>query len=144
MTASPQPHLRILLVSADLLGMSQFAGLATRLPATVETLASPAGQPRGEAFDLLVLDLAIPRPAATLVAEARTLLESHQNATGPSARLLAYGPHVARERLEEARRAGADLVVSRGQIFGDLPGVVASLWPDRPTASSPAISGGPA
>ncbi|MEI7861742.1 MAG: hypothetical protein WCJ21_03895 [Planctomycetota bacterium] len=144
MTASPQPHLRILLVSADLLGMSQFAGLATRLPATVETLASPAGQPRGEAFDLLVLDLAIPRPAATLVAEARTLLETHQNATGPSARLLAYGPHVARERLEEARRAGADLVVSRGQIFGDLPGVVASLWPDRLAGHSPAITGGPA
>ena len=46
--------------------------------------------------------------------------------------------------MEEARRAGADLVVSRGQIFGDLPGVVASLWPDRPTASSPAISGGTA
>jgi hypothetical protein len=143
-TTSPHPHLRILLVSADLLGMSQFAGLATRLPATVETLASPAGQPRGEAFDLLVLDLAIARPAATLVAVARTLLERHPNATGPSARLVAYGPHVAKERLAEARRAGADLVVSRGQIFGDLPGVVASLWPDRPAAPSPAISGGPA
>ena len=86
MTTSPRPHLRILLVSADLLGMSQFAGLATRLPATVETLASPAGQPRGEAFDLLVLDLAIARPAATLVAEARALLETHQNTTGLTAR----------------------------------------------------------
>jgi len=144
MNASPQPHLRILLVSADLLGMSQFAGLAARLPATVETLASPAGQPRGEAFDLLVLDLAIPRPAATLVAEARALLQTRQNTTGSTARLVAYGPHVAKERLEEARRAGADLVVSRGQIFGDLPGVVASLWPDRLAGHSPAITGGPA
>jgi len=143
MTAPKQPSLRMLVVSADLLGTSQFAGLAARIPATFETLASPAGQPRGEAFDLLVLDLASPRPAATLVAEARSLLDAHQPANGRS-RLVAYGPHVARERLEEARRAGADLVVSRGQIFGDLPGIVASLWPDRTPTPPQTLPGSPA
>jgi len=39
--------------------------------------------------------------------------------------VLAFGPHVHHQRLEAARQAGCDLVVSRGRFSAELPGLLA-------------------
>lgn len=39
--------------------------------------------------------------------------------------VLAFGPHVHHQRLESARQAGCDLVVSRGRFSAELPGLLA-------------------
>lgn len=39
---------------------------------------------------------------------------------------LAWGPHVAEETLEQARRAGIGHVIPRGRFARDLPAIVAS------------------
>ena len=41
--------------------------------------------------------------------------------------ILAFGPHVHRARLEAAREAGCDMVVSRGRFSADLPALLSEL-----------------
>ena len=43
------------------------------------------------------------------------------NARCPDANVLAYGPHVQTERLENAREAGIPTVITRGQFDRALP-----------------------
>ena len=40
----------------------------------------------------------------------------------PFAKILAFGPHVDEQRLDKARAAGCDKVLTRGQLVRDLPG----------------------
>lgn len=42
-------------------------------------------------------------------------------------RILAFGPHVAKERFQEARDAGADEVLPRGAFDRSLPDILLSL-----------------
>jgi hypothetical protein len=44
--------------------------------------------------------------------------------TGKAARLVAFGPHVAKDRLDQAAAAGADAAVSRGELLGGFPAIV--------------------
>ncbi|NBW95806.1 MAG: hypothetical protein EBR28_03510 [Planctomycetia bacterium] len=120
------PHdLKILLVSPDLLATSRIAALARPLPASVETLRSVDDTPREGPFDLVLVDLqALPGDAAVLVARAAKLVERQASASGHVAKLVAFGPHVHRERLADAVAAGADAAVSRGELLGSLPGLV--------------------
>jgi hypothetical protein len=37
---------------------------------------------------------------------------------------VAFGPHVAKDRLEQAKAAGADASVSRGELLGGFPAIV--------------------
>ncbi len=41
--------------------------------------------------------------------------------------ILAFGPHVHRARLEAAREAGCDMVVSRGRFSADLSALLSEL-----------------
>ena len=54
---------------------------------------------------------------ATFVA---VLLISNIGAT----KLIAFGPHVQKERLAESVAAGADAAVSRGELLGGFQGLV--------------------
>jgi saccharopine dehydrogenase-like NADP-dependent oxidoreductase len=58
--------------------------------------------------DVVVVDLA--RDAA-LVAAVRT--------SAPDARIVAFGPHVDTEVLDQATRDGADVVLPRSRFFQD-------------------------
>src|SRR5882672_6529796 len=83
--------------------------------ATSEDALSAAAQahlPR-----LILLDLTHPglRPEG-IVARVR---EASSGAT-----IVAFGPHVHKERLEAARRAGCDLVLSRGQFHADMAAIL--------------------
>jgi DNA-binding NarL/FixJ family response regulator len=63
--------------------------------------------------DVVIVDLA---RFADAVAEIR--------AHAPEARIVAFGPHVEGELLQDARDAGADAVLPRSQFFRDPAGAV--------------------
>lgn len=118
-------EVKILLVSPDLLATSRIAALARPLPARVETLRSLDGEPPAGPFDLVLLDLqGLPGDAAVIVARAAKLVERQQGDAGRGAKLVAFGPHVHKDRLADAQAAGADAAVSRGELLGSFPGLV--------------------
>jgi len=125
-------ELQILLVSPDLLSTSRIAGLAHSVPARVETLRSLDDTPRGGPFDLVLLDTgAVPGDPAVIVSRIRTILEKYPLPDGKAPYLVAFGPHVAKQRLEDAKAAGADSTVSRGELLGGLASLV-KRWCDSP------------
>jgi hypothetical protein len=118
-------ELKILLVSPDLLATSRIAALARPLPARVETLRNLDDQPPAGPFDLVLLDLqGIPGDAAVIVAQVARLVDRQQGETDRGAKIVAFGPHVQRDRLADAQAAGADAAVSRGELLGSFPGLV--------------------
>ena len=117
-------ELKILLVSPDLMATSRIAGLCREAGATLETLRSLADAPHGGPHDVVLLDLqALAEDPAVVVTRARLAVEARTNA-GSAATIVAFGPHVARERLMLARNAGADDVVSRGELLGGFAGLL--------------------
>lgn len=118
-------EMRILLVSPDLLSTSRIAALARPLPARVETLRSLDDEPREGPFDLILLDLqSLAGDAAVIVARAVKLVEKQVADAGRAPKLVAFGPHVQKERLADAVAAGADAAVSRGELLGSFPGLI--------------------
>lgn len=116
----------ILLVSPDLMVTSRLAGLAREVPARLETLRSLDGRPNGDgAYRLVLVDLgALEGDPAVVLSKVEAIL-GH----GPETVVAAFGPHVARERLANARAAGADHVVSRGEILGSFAALVRQWCP---------------
>ena len=120
-----EDELKILLVSPDLMSTSRIAGLARTVSGQLETLRSLDDAPRGGPYDLVLVDLqTVAGDPAVVVARVRAIIETQRSAAGREAKLVAFGPHVARERLAEARAAGADDVVSRGELLGGFSGLV--------------------
>lgn len=118
-------ELKILLVSPDLLATSRIAALARPLAARVETLRSLDDELPGGPFDLVLLDLqGLPGDAAVLVARVAKLVERQPADGGARAKIVAFGPHVHKDRLADAQAAGADAAVSRGELLGSFPGLV--------------------
>jgi hypothetical protein len=122
---------RILLVSPDLMATSRIAQLAREAGAAVETIRSLETPPVGctGGYRLVLLDLqAFPDDPAVLVTQIRAILTGlpgHDSAPP----LVAFGPHVHRQRLDDARAAGADEVLSRGELLGGFPALV-RRWSD--------------
>ena len=115
----------ILLLSPDLMVSSRIAGVAAAIPATVETLGPAAGTPRSGPFAVIVVDLQVNGQSATALLErAKGIRDGQTAGGGVRAGIVAFGPHVAVDRLAEASAAGADLVVSRGEMLGSLSAVV--------------------
>jgi hypothetical protein len=50
--------------------------------------------------------------------------EAAAGGTAGGPRLVAFGPHVHRQRLDDACAAGADEAISRGELLGSLPALV--------------------
>jgi hypothetical protein len=124
--AQPPAGRRLLLVSPDLLATSRITGLARDAGARLETLRSLDGPPAGGPYDLVLLDLqALVGDPAVLVTQVRALLVGQTADSGREPRVVAFGPHVAKQRLDEAREAGADAAISRGELLGGFPAVLA-------------------
>ncbi|MFM8497911.1 MAG: hypothetical protein ACKOEM_20670 [Planctomycetia bacterium] len=118
-------ELKILLVSPDLLATSRIAALARPLPARLETLRSLDDDPPEGPFDLILLDLqALAGDAAVIVARSLKLAERQKAESGRTPKLVAFGPHVQKDRLADAHAAGADAAVSRGELLGSFVGLV--------------------
>lgn len=101
------------LLSTDLLGISKIAGAAERAGCTLATATSMAdviARINVAPARLLVIDLSTTRDdLAHLVQAVRALSQ-------PPVAILAFGPHVHEARLQSARDAGCDAVLSRGQF----------------------------
>jgi hypothetical protein len=120
----PVQSLKILLISPDLMSTSKLAGLAKEAGGLLETLRSLSEQPRSKHYDLVLLDIqAFQEDPAVLVAKVRLLLDSISQ-KDTSMKLIAFGPHVHKQRLDDAVAAGVDEAVSRGELFGGFPALL--------------------
>lgn len=112
---------RILLVSPDLMVGSRLAGMARAGGAVLEQRHGPDASAAG--FDVVILDLqGLAAGAAAAVGRLRAAATD-----GRPPKIVAFGPHVATGLLDEARAAGADAVVSRGEILGSFAAVLARV-----------------
>jgi DNA-binding response OmpR family regulator len=115
----PMKTISILLVSSDLMATSRLASIGREAGADVETLATVAGTPRAAGYDVVLLDLqSLPGEPGGNVARGKAL-------GGDGAKVIAFGPHVWKDRLDAAVAAGADDAVSRGEVMGGLPMLLA-------------------
>ena len=124
--------LRILLVSPDLMATSRIAGLCREAGATLATLRNLGDPPPVGPFDLALLDLqSLADDPAVIVARTRSVVAAQNQADGRQAMVVAFGPHVAKERLGLARDAGADDAVSRGELLGGFAGLLRRWLPNQ-------------
>ncbi len=101
----------ILFVSEDLVFLSRLRGIADPLSYDVTFHCRAPGVERAVeelSPDVLIVDLET--PGLDIGSMMRTL----PNATRPQ--VLAYAPHVYEGRLNDARTAGCDYVLARGQF----------------------------
>lgn len=107
---------------SDLMMQSQASAAATRAGAELQVAFSDeALLSKAEATPprLVILDLSHPGldPTALMVRLKPLLVEG--------AKVIAFGPHVHKARLEAAAAAGCDLVISRGQFHAQMDELLA-------------------
>lgn len=99
-----------LLITADLMATSSAEGDATRVGVELAIVAPGRAIESADAETrLAAIDLTAP------IGDLPALVQSLRNAA-PTVTLIAYGPHVHEARLQAARDAGCELVISRGQF----------------------------
>lgn len=103
-----------LLLQSQLAGASARSGAAVTFAGSIEALLD---QVEGVQPRLVILDLG---NASLEVAQLLPTLKS----LAPQATILAFGPHVHRQRLQAAADAGCDVVMSRGAFHADMDGVL--------------------
>jgi hypothetical protein len=112
----------ILLVSGDLTTNATVTGAAQRQNLSLVVALHVDGMIESLKSDpakLVILDMgSISDDPAHIVARLRDL---HT----PPTRMAAFGPHVHQERLDAARAAGFDHVLSRGAFFSQMDEIVA-------------------
>ncbi len=122
---------RVLIICGDLFFLTQLRAEAERAGATVVAeMQTSRGieQARAGDFRWVIVDL----EAAGL--DVPALLAQLPQENRPQ--VVAFGPHVQVQRLEAARKAGCNQVVSRGRIASSLAGWLrAGVIPDDPLAS---------
>ena len=107
----------VVLLSSDLAVLSRVEGAARGVSESVrQASAGPQAidHCEQEGARLLVVDLSLP---ALDIAQVVSQLKQKPSI---ETRVIAFGPHVHEQRLADARDAGCDLVVSRGQFFSQL------------------------
>lgn len=118
---------RILLFSPDLMAISRLAALTRQADGTLESLRNLEARPREDGYDLVLIDLqGMADDPALLVSRVRTSIPGR---TAGAPYVAAFGPHVATARLEQARAAGADDAVSRGELLGAFPALLRRWCP---------------
>jgi len=117
----------ILYLAADLIWATRIKGVADALGIPcrpVRTMEMLEARLADSPVAALLLDLEKPDEAMAFIARLRG-----DGATEPerAVKVLAWGPHVAVELLEQARAAGADVVMTRGAFDHKLPEVLTKL-----------------
>ncbi len=119
-----------LLLSTDLFFTSKVTGTAQQLGCRVDLVPSPAAvlerlsgsteaTAGGHACSALFIDLG--HPTADLAA-----LVAAAHARTPPVRVIAFGAHVATDRLAAAEAAGCDDVMPRGRFSAQLVEILTS------------------
>lgn len=116
----------ILLITSDLMVASRIDGLAKSAGARLETVGNLQSPPHAGPFDIVLLDLqSLSGDAGAIVGRARLMLDQLPAQAATPAKVIAFGPHVHKQRLDDATAAGATLAVSRGELLGDFAAVIA-------------------
>jgi DNA-binding response OmpR family regulator len=113
--------MEIVLLANDLMVVSHVQSAAARIGANVRMASNAADAQRicnKDGSGILLIDLAMPGLDLEF---ARTMKE----ASAPP-RIVAFGPHVHKERLAAAREAGCDHVTSRGEFFSTVDTILQS------------------
>jgi len=111
----------ILLLSSDLMFQSRISstarsgGKACLTERSTSKLIERSTDPSG--VKLVLIDLTL--RTVDLTVEIPQLKQAF-----PGSKVLAFGPHVDVERLKAAEEAGADLVLTRGQMDRDLVAIL--------------------
>lgn len=111
----------ILLLSSDLMFQSRISGAARSagkpcmVERTVSKLVERVTDP--ESVRLVLIDLTL--ASVDLKLDIPSLQQRFTNS-----KVLAYGPHVEVERLDLAEAAGANAVLTRGQMDRDLVAII--------------------
>ena len=112
--------MRVVLVSPDLMAASQVQSAVVAVDGEFRQVGSVADaiavctHPNR---NVVLIDL------TTLATEIGESIAALRKAANPTT-VIAFAPHVHAERLEEARSAGCDCVLSRGQVHRDLADVL--------------------
>jgi len=115
--------MKLVLFSRDLILASSVEGAARQNGLTVAQVAelSQAVAACAEDASLLLVDLRLPGlDTADLVRQVREICTARVP-------IVACGPHVHEARLAQAREAGCDLVVTRGQLDRDMQNIFQKL-----------------
>lgn len=117
----------ILYLAADLLWASKIKGTADALgvPARpVRTMEMLEARLADCDVKALLLDLDKPEEAMQMIARLRGASATDKD---KSIRLVAWGPHVAKDLLQQARTAGADEVLTRGAMDHNMQEILLAL-----------------
>jgi hypothetical protein len=106
---------RDLMFTAKVTGTAGDLGYRMRVAGDVGTARALIEELRPR---LILVDLAAGELAAPQA------LADYRRLGGPSAWLVAVGPHVDAQRLADARAAGCDLALPRSKFSADLPGLL--------------------
>ena len=118
---------RGLLLTSNLLFSSMVTGTAAAIGKEVvvaEDLAEAEALCRDRQISYVIIDLSMSEPdIVTIVARLR-------EATGPVS-VIAFGSHVDKARLDEARAAGCDEVLPRSRFSSELPALLRRYGDER-------------
>lgn len=107
----------VILLTSDLMVVSHVQGAAARRGVAVNLAANAeqaAALAKTAEAQFVIVDLATPSlDVAALVKYCRA-----DESAAP--RIVAFGPHVHKDRLDAARQAGCDYVMSRGQFLSQI------------------------
>lgn len=109
---------------SDLMTQSQASAAAQRAGVTLRTVYSTADfltEAQQGGHKLLIVDLSHP---GLNIGE---LVEELKKSLGEQGAVLAFGPHVHRDRLEAAQAAGCQWVLSRGQFHAQTEQILLEL-----------------
>ena len=108
-----------LLLTSDLLFSSRVAGAAGRVGVQLQTVSAADLDRIGQLLDDGAVQLVIIDLDATDLSLS-TILDKLSERPTPRPTIVAYGAHVRRQRLAEAREAGCDEVLTRGQFDAEM------------------------
>jgi hypothetical protein len=117
---------RDLMFTAKVTGTAGELGYRMRVAGDVATARALIEELRPR---IILVDLAAGELAASQA------LGEYRRLAGPSAWLVAVGPHVDAQRLAEAREAGCQLALPRSKFSTDLPALLRRCF-DQPADSS--------
>jgi len=113
------------LITGDLLFSSRVSGAAERAGVRLSTVA--AGDAEGvcklaaeSGATLALIDLDAVAATGTL----KRIVAGLRETPGGSPTIVAYGAHVHRDRLDAAREAGCDQVLTRGQFDAGMDAIL--------------------
>lgn len=109
--------MQVFFLTTDLMSSSQVTGVAKHLDIPITVVGSAASLAEAmaghEEAALVLIDLSAP------ALDIDGLVSQLRAAASPAV-AIAYGPHVHEARLEAARQAGCDEVLSRGQFSSQI------------------------